>query len=128
MNHQPSGYSVRGSRQRRPHESADPLRPPDLLGRRIPAENGVPYRVTVVVCLNRQRFVEFCAQENLNPRSRQFIVVSGIHDTHKVRGVNDFDVVFLTHCEQMRDFDAVRTEITFRTLTSKTCNIYYLHT
>lgn len=68
-----------------------------------------------MVCLNYQRFAEFCAQEMLNPRARLLQPISSIHDVYKVRGHMDFDVVFLTHCEQMQNFDAIRSEILFRT-------------
>lgn len=116
MNRQPSGYSVRGPRQRRVRESDEQVRPRErpLLGKRLPAVNGVPLRRTIVVCLNYQRFVEFCAQENLNPRSRQFIVVSGVHDVHKVRGLIEFDVVFLTHYDQINGIYEIKNDILAR--------------
>lgn len=117
MSHRQSEHLVNALYQRRARESDEPQEQPDLQVCPIPAEGGYPHHTTFVVCLNYQRFNEFCRQNELNPRAQRFKAISGPRDTYKLHGYLKFDVVFLTDCERMQHFEEVRSEILVRTCT-----------
>lgn len=125
MNHQLSGSSGNESPRRSPPERDDPR---SLLGRRIPANGGYPLTTTFVICLNYERFTEFCHQEGLNPRARLLKPITRVGDTYKVQGHLNFDLIFLTDSEDIPMFDILYSEVMTRFGHGTSGNIYYLHT
>lgn len=53
--------------------------------------NGDPVRKTFVFAYNFQQFGYWCRFSRVNPRSRNVVF---LHDTHQLRGLNDFDLVY----------------------------------